>query len=129
MVPGDPTTVLRTRGLITVTSDQIAASEDPFGAIGMGIVSAEALTAGAASIPAPYSNAAWDGWFLHRYFSAPLLFGDATGFGNVSHTIEFDSKGMRKVGPEERVVVMVENASAGSALQFILAFRMLFLEA
>ena len=63
--PSESETIVRTRWIISVQSDQVVAGERPFGAVGITIVSAEAFTAGAASIPAPYSNAAHDGWFVH----------------------------------------------------------------
>ena len=125
-VSGDPTTIVRTRGLLTVFSDQSVGSETPFGAVGMGIVSDEAAAAGAASIPAPYSNAAWDGWFVHQPFAAPMRFADATGFADYSQSYVIDSKAMRKLSPDDTVVVMVENASAADGLLFVLQFRMLF---
>jgi len=118
-------TIVRTRGMISVWTDQVATSESPFGALGMGIVSAEAATAGAASIPAPYSNASWDGWMVHQYFHAPMTFGDATGFAALGATFEFDSKAMRKITPDDVLVVMVENASASDGLLFNLDFRIL----
>ncbi len=125
LVSGDPTTIVRTRGQITVISDQAAAGERPFGALGMNIVSAEALAAGAASIPPPYSNSGDDGWFLHQFFDAPVRFGSGVGFNNISKTFAFDSKAMRKVSPDDRIVVMVENGSAADGLVFLLSFRML----
>jgi len=124
--PADqPETIVRVRGLLTVFSDQNIASENPFGALGFNIVSAEALAAGAASIPAPYSNGGDDGWFVHQYFAAPVRFADATGFGNITQSFAFDSKAMRKLSPDDRMVVMVENASAVHGLQFLLDFRIL----
>ena len=126
LVPADqPETIVRVRGRLTIMSDQNVASENPFGAFGFNIVSAEALAAGAASIPAPYTNGGDDGWFVHQYFAAPLRFGDATGFSNIAQSFEFDSKAMRKLSPDDRMVVMIENASAVHGLQFLLDFRML----
>ncbi len=128
LTPADqPETIVRVRGLLTVESDQVAGKETPFGAIGFAIVSTEALAAGAASIPAPYSNAGDDGWFVHQFFSAPVFRADATGFGNIAQSYQFDSKAMRKLSPDDRVVMMVENASATDGLLFVLSFRMLLL--
>ena len=73
----------------------------------MGIISAEALAAGVASIPAPYTNSTWDGWFLHGYFSAPTIFGTAVGMHNLSQTVHFDSKAMRKMDPNDRIAIMI----------------------
>ena len=49
----------------------------------------------------------------------------AIGMNNISQTFEFDSKAMRKVTPDERIVVMIENAAAADGLLFMVAFRML----
>ena len=121
-------TVTRIRGLLSVATDQNAANETPFGAIGFGIVTAEAVAAGVGSIPGPYSNANWDGWLLHQYFSTIAKVGDATGFTIVSQQYELDSKAMRKLKPEDRLVVMVENGNATDGLIFTLDFRVLFKE-
>jgi len=128
LTPADqPETIVRVRGLLTVWSDQLAASEEPFGAMGFRVVSSQAASAGAASIPAPYSLSGDDGWFVHQFFNAPFSFGDLTGFTNISQSYQFDSKAMRKLSPDERLVIMIENASAGDGLRFLLSFRVLLL--
>jgi len=126
LVPSDqPETVVRTRGHIVCQSDQEASDEAPFGALGIIIVSAEALAAGAAAIPPPYSNAGDDGFFVHQYWHCPIVFSTGTGLANLSQTFTFDSKAMRKLSPDDRIVVMVENGSATFAVSFLLSFRML----
>ncbi len=126
---GPESTIIRTRGHVMVTTDQSAATENVFGAYGIAIVSEDAAVAGVASIPSPYSNADWDGWFVHGYFFASTRFADATGF-----TLEqgdgagfaFDSKAMRKLEDLESVVVLLENGSATAGMFFGIDFRMLF---
>ncbi len=126
LTPADqPETVIRTRGLLTIETDQEGADEQPFGAIGFIVVSAEALAAGAASIPAPYSNSGDDGFFVHQFFAAPVTFSTGTGLARLAVDYTFDSKAMRKLSPDDRVVMMIENASASHGLEFILSFRML----
>ena len=119
-ITGDnPATVMRCRGMLTVQTDQIAASEAPFGAYGACIVSDQALAVGASAVPAPFIDADSDLWFLHGYFAAPVIFGDATGTHNLSQTVEFDSKAMRKFSEDESLIFVIENASAASGMSYI----------
>jgi len=124
-ISGEPFTIMRTRGILTIESDQFAATENPFGAMGMAVVSEEALAAGVTAVPQPYSNSESDLFFVHQFFWSQFVFGDATGFSTDAHSFEFDSKAMRKVQPEERIVVVLENGSNAFGLNFLLNFRML----
>jgi len=124
---GAESTVIRTRGVFQVWADQAASAENAFGALGMAIVSEQAAVAGAASIPDPYSDALWDGWFVHQYFSHSIILADATGLATpAGTTYEINSKAMRKVQDNETVVVMITNASATDGMRFTIDFRMLF---
>jgi len=67
-----PVTVARVRGLLTVMSDQVAATERPFGAVGLCIVSDEAAAVGVTAIPRPYGDAESDFWFTHEFGGAHL---------------------------------------------------------
>ena len=128
-VPGeDPLTVIRVRGRLLVQTDQIAASESPFGAYGMGIVSAEAIAAGVASVPPPYTNNTWDGWLVHGYFAAPTIFGSAIGMHNLSQTFEFDSKAMRKMDPGDRLAMVLQNGHSTDGCAYLWDFRLLVKE-
>ena len=93
------------------------------GAIGFGLVSDQAFGAGAASLPGPWSDPDWDGWFLWMPWSFRWEFADASGqvLGDARKTI--DSKAMRKVGQNETLVVMAE--SQGTAAVVAVSFRLL----
>ena len=118
-------TIVRTRGMIQAISDQEVAAESPFGAFGIAIVSAQALAVGVTAIPTPYTDADSDLWFVHGYWAAPLGFGDATGFANISQRVDFDSKAMRKFSEDEAVVMVIENATVVGA-EYLFNFAMLF---
>jgi len=106
-------TVLRTRGLFSYMSDQSAAIESQIGAVGIGVVSEQAASVGITAVPFPATDASWGGWLWHSYFQSRLEFLSATGFDpNMAHNIVIDSKAMRKVGENERLVVVVQNVSA-----------------
>ena len=105
-------TVIRTRGLFGYQTDQAAASEQYMGAIGIGIVSEQAATLGATAVPAPDTDSGWGGWLWHSYFVGSFRVADATGMqAQYINRIVIDSKAMRKVGDNERLVVVVQNSS------------------
>jgi len=106
-------TLIRTRGLFGWKVDQTSADEDQMGAVGIGVVSAQAASQGFASVPHPDTDAGWNGWLWHSYFASSLEFESASGvrFGAL-HLITIDSKAMRKVGDDYRVVMVVQNSAA-----------------
>jgi len=121
-----PFTVVRTRGSLWVRSDQVAGTEEPFGALGFQIVNDNAATAGVASLDTPITNEGSDGFFVHQFWQAGFIFADATGFAAPGWSrYDFDSKAMRKVESQDAIVVTLENASAGAGAAYILKFRML----
>jgi len=90
-----------------------AADVDVVGALGIAIVNSDAFAAGAVSIPGPVSDSDWGGWFVWRSFAGHYEFHDASATLLGSWQIEIDSKAMRKIGPNETLVVMVEAQTAG----------------
>jgi len=108
-----------------VQTDQDAATETPFGAIGMAIVSDEAAAIGITALPKPYADASSELWFLHQFLVAPMRFASGVGIHKVDALFELDSKAMRKATSGETIVVVAENASASAAMQFLINFRML----
>ncbi len=109
----EPTTIVRTRGAISVIPQTSAADVDIVGAFGIGVVSTEAFTAGIASVPEPFSDADWGGWYVWRSFSSRFEFLDATGTILPAFNFEVDSKAMRKVASNE-TLVMVAEAQVGA---------------
>ncbi len=121
-----PFTIVRTRGTIWMSTDQVAAAENPFGALGFAVVSEAAATAGVGSIPTPISEEDSDLWYVHQFFALRILLGSGIGFATDGYArTEFDSKAMRKVNNDEDVVVVVENGSDSDGLIYLLKFRML----
>ena len=116
-------TIVRTRGQISVAPDLSSADVDIIGAFGMCVVSDQALAAGSASIPAPFSQADWDGWFVWRSFSMRYEFIDGTGTLQMDQRFEIDSKAMRKVSDNESIVLMAQ--SQGGAFDISAPIRML----
>ena len=103
-------TVIRTRGNFSIASDQDIATELQIGAFGICVVTQQAAGIGITAIPHPVADAAWGGWLYHRYFAFQFDFGTGVGFiSDMAHQIEIDSKAMRKVDEDDRLVTLVEN--------------------
>ena len=111
--PGIGETVRRTRGWLSINSDQVAAPEEQLGAFGIMVVNDLAIAAGAASIPGPVTDASDDGWFVW----VPLLRAGPLATSLESLNVEFDSKAMRRVEEGFGIAFMVENASATDGLK------------
>ncbi len=105
----DPETIVRTRGQISIIPTSVAADADFVGAVGIGIVSNEAFAAGVGSIPEPFTDADWGGWFVWRSFSYHLEFSTAVGIQFPNWNFEVDSKAMRKAGSNEVAVIIAES--------------------
>ena len=123
-----PRTVVRTRGALWVKSDQSAATEIPFGALGMSVVTQQAVAAGVASVPTPITDEGDDTFFLWQPFLAGMVFASAVGLNaDMWFRYDFDSKAQRKVMDGTSIIVTLENASAADGLEYVIKFRQLHL--
>ena len=121
-----PATVVRTRGSLWVRSDQVSGTEDPFGAIGFAVVSAQAAAIGVTAVPTPITDEGSDLFFVWEPFQASIVVASSIGIdANPMREYKIDSKAMRKLTSDETIIVVLENASATAALSYILKFRML----
>ena len=103
-----PFTIVRTRYLLTFSSDQTAALERPRAAIGEIVVTDKAAAAGIASVPAPITEIDGD-WFFWQAMSHDFIFISGVGTdsqGANQYTV--DSKAMRKVSIDEDVVTVIQ---------------------
>jgi len=111
--------------MFTFQSDQGGATEIQMGAIGIAVVTAQAVSVGITAIPHPFTDGSWGGWLWHSYFAAKLFVASAAGIEpQMTHRIVVDSKAARKVDEDERLVVVVEN-SASNGIEIFTAFRFL----
>ena len=117
-----PFTITRTVGLLSIQSDQNAAAEFPFGAMGMMVVSDKAVATGATAIPDPITEQASDMWFMYQAFSAEGTI--SSNAGRPIMQFPFDSRAQRKVQQGEDVVVVWANGSV-DGLNFVSNFRQL----
>ncbi len=118
-----PLTITRTVGELFIQSDQNAAVENPFGAMGGMVVSDKAVSVGAAAIPDPVTQVNSDEWFLYQAFAAEGS--TSTNVGRPMERFSFDSRAQRKVQDGEDIAFVIANASAADGLLFIFTFRML----
>jgi len=120
-----PFTVVRTRGLVYVRSDQTANTETPFGAFGLAVVSEQASAIGVTAVPTPITDESSDLWFLYQFVATGLQVSSAVGIPGPANVYEFDSKAMRKVEDGQDVISVFENGSSADGLSYIAKFRFL----
>ncbi len=124
--PGIDETVLRNVGVVSIQSDQSAATEQQIGAFGMIQVTDIAAAAGVASIPGPITDGTDDGWFTYVPFAQAFQFKTGVGFqGNVAQLYQFDSKARRRTSEGQLLAMVVENAHATHGLQIAVVLRTL----
>ncbi len=120
-----PFTVVRTRLQLLWSSDQIATSENPFGGFGMMVVNDTAAALGITAIPSPTGDPG-SPWFVWEGLNTKLIFGTNVGFiESAGQPVVVDSKAMRKVGDNEDVAVVVDNAHGTHGAQIQAVGRML----
>ena len=104
-------TIIRTRGIVSVApSVNNAADVDIVGAWGFCIVSDNAFDIGITAVPLPFDDAGWDGWFAWGSFSQRWdVVGMVGQLELTSRDTHVDSKGMRKVGSEETVILAAQS--------------------
>ena len=108
-----PFTIVRTRFLVAIRSDQAAAIEVQRGAVGLAVVSDQAVAVGVTAVPTPIDDMGSNLWFVHQ-----LLYADESNLTDrtrgESH-FEIDSKAQRKVEVGQDVIVVAESSSTVSA--------------
>ena len=134
----DGVTLVRTRGRLQIYLSSATAAFDGFaGAVGIGVATTAAVTAGAASVPSPITEQDWDGWLWWRAYqvfasgpivaAAAALQTDAVNQQVAVVNIDIDSKAMRKVGIEDTIYFALESSLTGTAVaQWRVDSRMLF---
>ena len=122
-----PFTIVRTRMLIGIVSDQLAAGENQLGALGIAVVSDQASAIGVTAVPTPVTDLSSDLWLLHQFLFNTFSIASAVGYADDGmHQYAVDSKAMRKVQDGEDVVVVGELDGANSSgFSMTIAGRML----
>ena len=121
-----PFTIVRTRFLVSIQSDQVGATEDQVGAMGLAVVSDQATAVGITAIPTPIANMESDLWFVHQLLYSQFTFISGVGIQDGGlQQYEIDSKAMRKVDIGQDVVVVGERSVAGGGIDVVIGGRML----
>ncbi len=111
-----PFTILRTRLVIQLRSDQQAAAENPTGAYGEIVVKESATTAGIGSLPTPLTEPDAD-FHVYQGMTSSFTFITAAGFeSNAGRQYTIDSKAMRKVGPQDDIATVFEMRNVGGGI-------------
>ncbi len=135
----DGQTLIRTRGelLMWLRAPTVNSGDGFHGAFGIAKATTAAIVAGAASVPTPITEEAWDGWLYHRYFSlfsgGPIAVAtaaqEALQTNNVTAAlrIEVDSKAMRKQDANEGFYAVLQTVIHGDPeMEWAFNCRMLF---
>jgi len=120
-----PFTIIRVRGMLSIVSDQVAASEEIFGAFGMAVVGDQASVTGITAMPTPITEEFSDQWFLHQHIASAVQLASAASMFASGFQVEFDSKAMRKVEDDFDFATIFENGSATTGLKYLAKLRFL----
>ena len=104
-----PFTVVRVRGILHLSSDQAGAPEQQAVAMGLCVVSDQALAIGVSAVPTPVTDAFSDLFFVYQEI---MTKGDATAAGQIGEMVQYDSRAMRKVSDDQDVIVVLESQLA-----------------
>jgi len=108
----DGLTLARIRGRLSFLLTSVSAAGSGFcGAFGIGIATAAAVTAGAASLPTPITEQAWDGWLFWmpiQLLGVTATIADGVNAAAVYQEMVVDTKAMRKMNIEDAVYAIVE---------------------
>jgi len=108
-----PFTIVRSRGVLHLATDQLSASEVAVAVMGWAVVSDQALAVGVTAVPTPITEGDSDLWFLYESLITRVDFGSAIGFDSSSGNLkEFDSRAMRKVEDGQDIAVVMEASAA-----------------
>jgi len=121
-------TIVRMRGLLTVAlQSSVAVGTGYFGAVAIGIASADAAGVGVTALPNPIDDIGWPGWLYYQYVHAFSVGIDEEQWApNSMQQIVIDSKAMRKIGINEVLFASGQFTEVGvSEMDVRLAIRTL----
>jgi len=107
-----PFTIVRTHLEVEMGSDQLIATESQLAAIGMCVVSDEAVAIGVSAVPTPVTSSFSELWFIHQVMFNTFDFISSVGFGSTFKSWSIDSKAMRKVEEGQDAIVVAQLSAA-----------------
>ncbi len=120
-----PYTIVRTRGILSIHSDQQSANEEQGFAFGHCLVSDQALAIGVTAVPTPDTDINSDLWYVYENMFQTFTFLTGAGFAQDVVTHRYDSKAMRKVEEGETDISVLETTNFSSGLDVMHSFRQL----
>ena len=124
-----PFTVIRSILEVLITSDQLGADEFQMSAIGMCVVSSQAVAIGVTAVPTPLTDQGSDLWFLHQNLLNDFLFISGVGVdGSAGRRYGLDSRAARKVNDDQEIIVVLETGGISSGANIIVSGRVLIKE-
>ena len=119
-------TILRVVGTVSVISDQVAATEDQIGAIGMCLATDTAVAVGIGSLPDPVTDVGDDIWFMYQSFAQRFVVADATGLNpNSAQNYLVNSRAKRIVSSGMTICIIAANATAAQGFNIAFPMRLL----
>ncbi len=121
-----PFTIVRTRGILELHSDQQATTESQQVGFGQCVVSDQAAAIGITAVPTPDTDASSDLWFVYEWMMSTQRIITQVGFEEPSSSVHyFDSKAMRKVPDGGDLITVIEASSISSGLIIVSQLRTL----
>ena len=120
-----PFTVVRTRLLLNVKSDQRAVSENYSAALGISVVTEQAQAAGVGSVPTPYAELDSDVFFFWEQVAGQISVTSDIGVLEAGHSRYGDSKAMRKVEDGQDLATTIEASAVSNGVTVFKAGRLL----
>jgi len=111
-----PFTIVRTRGFISIGSDQTGAQEEQQASYGQVVVSDEAVAVGVTAVPTPDTSSGSD-WYVYFAMADQFIFVTGAGFQQANlfrHVI--DSKAMRKVEEGQDLIGVVQSGPSSGGV-------------
>ncbi len=108
-----PFTVIRTRGILHVRSDQSTAGETYGASFGDAVVSEQASGVGITAVPTPTTDSDSDVWSVYEFMMMHFEHKTSVGFTDVGVQRIIDSKAMRKVEDGQDLISVVEGPGSG----------------
>jgi len=123
-----PFTVIRVRGVATIKSDQVVATEAQSGAVGFVVVSDQAVAIGVTAVPTPITDAESDLWLMYQMLKSEFVLASGASIDAAAgHTVLVDSRAMRKVEEGQDLIAVVESDVSGTTdgVQIATGYRFL----
>jgi len=120
-----PFTIVRVRGLLFASSDQLAIAENYSVSLGYAVVSDQAAAIGVTAVPTPEADRGSDLFFVYESIHGRFGFSTAAAWGDVGHTQVIDSKAMRKVSDSEDIAITLDTSAVSNGVSVTQSSRML----